>query len=588
MKKSSLILIASVLLMLLLPAVAFAADPDPAAANAQKFGFLTVLPPLVAIVLAFISKNVVLSLFLGVLCGTFLLQITNGNVFSALLNAFLSLVAKVLGSLADPWNAGIILQCLAIGGLIALVGKMGGAKAVAESLAKRAKTPRSAQLVTWLLGILVFFDDYANSLIVGPIMRPVTDKLRISREKLSFIVDATAAPIAGIALISTWVGYEVSLIKDAYSTIGQNVNAYNIFVSTIPYRFYNILILMFIVFTALFLKEFGPMLKAERRARSTGKVLSDTARPMVSAEATDLEPKDTTKLSVWNAIIPIGVLIIGAFLGFYFNGYNSIMGGEDKDLIKLLETAPMSFAAIREAFGASDASVVLFQAALFAGIVAMVMGIGKKIFTLGEAVDTWIQGMKSLVITGVILLLAWSLSSVMKELGTAAFLVSHLSDSIPKYILPSIIFIFGCVISFATGTSYGTMGILMPLTIPLAHAISPDSAYVIMNAGAVLTGAIFGDHCSPISDTTILSSMGSACDHIDHVNTQLFYAVTVGIITVLFGYLPVGLGVPVYITLPVAIVITGCAVYMFGKPVEEVKSTEEATSSMSKAVTMKS
>ncbi|WP_003541705.1 Na+/H+ antiporter NhaC family protein [Desulfotomaculum nigrificans] len=588
MKKSSLILIASVLLMLLLPAVAFAADPDPAAANAQKFGFLTILPPLVAIVLAFISKNVVLSLFLGVLCGTFLLQITNGNVFSALLNAFLSLVAKVLGSLADPWNAGIILQCLAIGGLIALVGKMGGAKAVAESLAKRAKTPRSAQLVTWLLGILVFFDDYANSLIVGPIMRPVTDKLRISREKLSFIVDATAAPIAGIALISTWVGYEVSLIKDAYSTIGQNVNAYNIFVSTIPYRFYNILILMFIVFTALFLKEFGPMLKAERRARSTGKVLSDTARPMVSAEATDLEPKDTTKLSVWNAIIPIGVLIIGAFLGFYFNGYNSIMGGEDKDLIKLLETAPMSFAAIREAFGASDASVVLFQAALFAGIVAMVMGIGKKIFTLGEAVDTWIQGMKSLVITGVILLLAWSLSSVMKELGTAAFLVSHLSDSIPKYILPSIIFIFGCIISFATGTSYGTMGILMPLTIPLAHAISPDSAYVIMNAGAVLTGAIFGDHCSPISDTTILSSMGSACDHIDHVNTQLFYAVTVGIITVLFGYLPVGLGVPVYITLPVAIVITGCAVYMFGKPVEEVKSTEEATSSMSKAVTMKS
>ncbi|AEF94078.1 Na+/H+ antiporter NhaC-like protein [Desulfotomaculum nigrificans CO-1-SRB] len=587
MKKSSLILIASVLLMLLLPAVAFAADPDPAAANAQKFGFFTVLPPLVAIVLAFISKNVVLSLFLGVLCGTFLLQITNGNIFSALLNAFLSLVAKVLGSLADPWNAGIILQCLAIGGLIALVGKMGGAKAVAESLAKRAKTPRSAQLVTWLLGILVFFDDYANSLIVGPIMRPVTDKLRISREKLSFIVDATAAPIAGIALISTWVGYEVSLIKDAYSTIGQNVNAYNIFVSTIPYRFYNILILMFIVFTALFLKEFGPMLKAERRARSTGKVLSDTARPMVSAEATDLEPKDTTKLSVWNAIIPIGVLIIGAFLGFYFNGYNSIMGGEDKDLIKLLETAPMSFAAIREAFGASDASVVLFQAALFAGIVAMVMGIGKKIFTLGEAVDTWIQGMKSLVITGVILLLAWSLSSVMKELGTAAFLVSHLSDSIPKYILPSIIFIFGCIISFATGTSYGTMGILMPLTIPLAHAISPDSAYVIMNAGAVLTGAIFGDHCSPISDTTILSSMGSACDHIDHVNTQLFYAVTVGIITVLFGYLPVGLGVPVYITLPVAIVITGCAVYMFGKPVEEVKSTEETTS-MSKAVTMKS
>ncbi|MCX7884011.1 MAG: Na+/H+ antiporter NhaC family protein [Caloramator sp.] len=568
MKRKNKVLIFTILFLILSVTLAFA-EGNPSAENAQKFGFLTLLPPLISIVLAFITKNVVLSLTIGVLSGTFLLNIGGNNVLNAIFQAFLMFVGRILSSLADPWNAGIILQCLAIGGLIALVSKMGGARAIAESLAKKAKTPTSAQLITWLLGIFVFFDDYANSLIVGPIMRPVTDKLKISREKLSFIVDATAAPIAGIALISTWVGYEISLIKDAYVGIGQNINAYGIFVSTIPYRFYNILILIFIVFTALFLREFGPMLKAERRARLEGKVLSDNAKPMVSSEATGLEPKEGIRLSIWNAIIPIGVLIIGAFLGFYYNGYNAIMAGEDKELINLLTTSPVSFNAIREAFGASDASVVLFQSALFACIVAMIMGISKKMFTLNEAIDTWIQGMKSLIITGVILLLAWSLSGVIKELGTARFLTSILSDAIPKFLLPSIIFIMGAIISFATGTSYGTMGILMPLAIPLAYAISPDQNYVVMCAGAVLTGAIFGDHCSPISDTTILSSMGSACDHMDHTKTQLWYSVSVAIITVLFGYIPVGFGIPVYIVLPLAIAATGLMVYLVGKPVEE-------------------
>ncbi len=569
MKRKGLILTLICIMIFSITTIGFAEEVDTAQLNAVKFGFLTLLPPLVAIILAFITKNVILSLFLGVFSGTFLIQLKDHTIFGAIFNGFLTIIDKVLGSLADPWNAGIILQCLAIGGLIALVSKMGGAKAIAESLAKKAKSPVSAQILTWILGIMVFFDDYANSLIVGPIMRPVTDKMKISREKLAFIVDATAAPIAGIALISTWVGYEISLIKDGYASIGENVNAYGIFVSTIPYRFYNILILIFIVCTAIFLKEFGPMLKAERRARSTGKVLSDTAKPMVSEEATDLEPREGIKLSVWNAIIPIGILMIGALVGFYYNGYNAIMGGEEKALINLLKGSPLSFVSIREAFGASDASVVLFQAALLAGIVAMAMGISQKIFTLSEAIDTWVNGMKSLVITGVILLLAWSLSGVIKELGTAKFLVSILSDTIPKFLLPSIIFVLGAIISFATGTSYGTMGILMPLTIPLAHAISPESYYIIISAGAVLTGATFGDHCSPISDTTILSSMGSACDHIEHTNTQIIYALAVGSIAILFGYIPAGLGIPIYIVLPIAIAAIIFTVYFIGKPIEE-------------------
>ncbi|TIH18495.1 Na+/H+ antiporter NhaC family protein [Marinifilum sp. JC120] len=545
---------------------AFAADSSLGPANALKFGMWTLIPPLVAIVLAFITKNVVLSLLIGVFSGAFMLEVGDFNIYDGFVNGFLRLSNEILTSLADPWNAGIVLQCLAIGGLIALVSKMGGAKAIADALAKKAKSPRSSQFVTWVLGLFIFFDDYANSLTVGPIMRPVTDKMKVSREKLAFIIDATAAPIAGIALISTWVAYEVGLIRDGLQGIGYTMNAYGIFVETIPYRFYNILILVFILATIWFMREFGPMYKAENRARTTGKLLDDNAKPMVADEATELEPVEGITPSIWNAIIPIGTLIVAAFLGFYFNGYNGIMGGDDA-AAKAVFDSPMSFLAIQEAFGASDASVVLFQAALIAGIVALAMAIGKKIMKIDEAISTWVQGVKSLNITAVILLLAWSLSGIIKELGTAAYLVSVLSDTIPTFLLPSIIFIMGSIISFATGTSYGTMGILMPLCIPLAFALVPEQGYVILNIGAVLTGAIFGDHCSPISDTTILSSMGSACDHIDHTRTQLFYAIPVATISILFGYIPAGLGMPVLIILPVGVLAVLATVRFLGKPV---------------------
>ncbi|NEZ47451.1 Na+/H+ antiporter NhaC family protein [Clostridium niameyense] len=586
-KRTILTLTLCCIFVLLISNGVMAADIDAKAIaqNASRLGIWTLLPPVIAIVLAFITKNVVISLTIGVFSGSFLLQLRGTNIFGAIFNAFLDLVNRILTSLADPWNAGIILQCMTIGGLIAVISKMGGAKAIAESLAKKAKTPRSTQIITWFLGILVFFDDYANSLIVGPIMRPVSDKMKISREKLSFIIDATAAPIAGIAVISTWVGYEISLIKDAYASIGENINAYGLFLQTIPYRFYNILILMFVVFLALFARDFGPMLKAERRARTTGKLLSDTANPMVSDETTELEPKEGIKLNIWNAIIPISILILGAFVGFYYNGYQAIMGGKDKALIQLLQNSPSSFEAIREAFSASDASVVLFQSALLASIVAIIMGVCQKAFKVSEAIDTWVTGMKSLIITGVILLLAWSLSAVIKELGTATFLVSILSNSIPKFLLPSIIFIFGAIISFATGTSYGTMGILMPLTIPLAHAISPEYSYVVMCASAVLTGAIFGDHCSPISDTTILSSMGAACDHLDHTSTQMVYSLTIAFCSIVFGYIPVGMGIPVYIVLPLSIILVGCIVRFVGKP-NDIIENENSTSQLGEEVSV--
>ncbi len=565
-KRRYLIFLLTFILVMGLSTVAFAAEVDQGVINAEKFGVWTIIPPLVAIILAFITKNVIISLFIGTLAGCFMLQILDNNMFTSLIQAFLDFIQRVLNSLADPWNAGIILQVLAIGGVISLVSKMGGARAIAEALAKRAKTPRSAQLITWFLGLLVFFDDYANSLIVGPIMKPVADKLKVSRERLAFIIDATAAPIAGLAIISTWIGLEVGLINDSFNQIGVKVDAFGVFLNTIPFRFYNILILVFVVFTTIMLRDFGPMRKAEIMARKG----QDNKKIEDAKVNEEMQPKEGIKLSIWNAIIPIGTLIISALISFYHSGYSSIIAGSDEAVKSIILESPFSFTAIQQAFSAADASTALLQSAVFASIVAIIMGVCKKIFTISEAIEVWIDGMKGLIITGLILLLAWSLSSVIKDLGTAKYLVTLLSDSIPSFLLPSIIFILGAVISFATGTAYGTMGILMPLAIPLSYSISPEMNYIVVSASAVLTGAIFGDHCSPISDTTILSSMGAGCDHIDHVKTQMWYALFVGGITILFGYIPAGLNVPIYIILPIAIIIIGLAVRFIGKPVDNI------------------
>ncbi|SFH79424.1 Na+/H+ antiporter NhaC family protein [Pisciglobus halotolerans] len=555
-------------LFLLTPQTVFAAEAQSSLAN--EAGWLTLLPPLVAIILAFITKNVLLSLFLGIFSGTIMIEMFGGaNIISALTGGFLDLVQLILDSLADPWNAGIILQVLTIGGLIGLITKMGGARAVAEALAKKAKGPVSTQVITWVLGLLVFFDDYANSLIVGPIMRPVSDKMKISRERLAFVVDATAAPIAGIAVVSTWVGYEIGLINDAYASIGHDVNAYGIFLDTIPYRFYNILMLLFVLVTSLTLREFGSMRTAQMRARNEGKLIAEGSEVQAEEEEDEELPAAKEKATIWNALIPIGALIVFSFVGFYTNGRDIILNGDNQQLIQLMKDQPFSFTTFRETFGASDASIVLFQAALIASIIAIIMGVAQKLFRIGEALDIWIDGMKSLVITGAILLMAWSLSGVMTQLGTADFMVSLLGETMPAFLLPTVIFVFGAIISFATGTSYGTMGILMPLAIPLAAALQPENPeFAIMSAGAVLTGAIFGDHASPISDTTILSSMGAGSNHIDHVKTQLPYAVAVALVAILFGYIPAACGVPIMIILPVSAIATIAMIFILGKKVD--------------------
>ncbi|MDA3051872.1 Na+/H+ antiporter NhaC family protein [Campylobacter sp. JMF_01 NE2] len=559
-----------ILFIFLLPFFVFGAELSPAEKNASIYGALTLIPPLVAIALAFITKDVILSLFLGVLSGTFLIGMNDNGVLSGFVAAFTDLCARVVASMADAWNAGILLQVMCIGGLIALVTKSGGTKAIAMWLGERAKTGVRAQIYTWFMGIIIFFDDYANALILGPIMRPLMDRFKISRAKFAFIIDATAAPITGIALISTWVGVEISAIKEAYAQIGvEDINAFTIFVETIPYRFYNIYMLFFVVASAVMMREFGPMYRAEMASRA-GK---NGGRDFKIANLEDqaFSPKEGIEPRKINALIPLGAMIVLSVIGFYANGLGAL--GEEE--LKAVQADPFSFVSIRTAFSGADASVVLFQAAMFSSIIGIVLGLWQKIYGIKEGIEIWIGGWKTMLTTVLILLFAWSLSSTIKELGTSKYLVDLLGESTPMALLALVIFVLSSIISFSTGTSFGTMGIVTPLAVPLAasvgakYGLSGDEfhAFMCLNISSVFTGAIFGDHCSPISDTTILSSMGAGCDHIEHVSTQLPYAIVVGIISTLCGFLPASLGVNVWVCLLFGLGVTVLAIRILGKKV---------------------
>ena len=595
-KLANIIAIILTLAAFLIPVICgyFGAMPEggDAEAFAALYGVWTLIPPLLALLLAFLTRNVILSLFLGVLSGTWMVALVSGDLLGSITGAFFNSTDYFIGTLADRWDAGIIMQVLVIGALIALITRMGGMRAIADLVVKIAKGPRSAQITMWISSWVIFFDDYANALIIGPIMRPLCDKYRISREKLAYIVDSTAAPVAGIMLISTWIGTELVNINEGLAIAGvTGVTAYGIFIDTIPYRFYNIMALFFVFATAFLLRDFGPMLKAEIRARTTGETINPGSEVMETEKVVDEEKeeikenygilktsKKVTPPNIWNALIPVGVLIISAVVLFYTNGAAAV-GAEALEGLSFFE-------AVREAYSNSDASIVLFQAGLLACIVAIIMGFFEKIFTLKDGIETWAHGMKSMLFVCIVLILAWSIGSVIGDLGTAHFLVSNLSDVLPQFIVPALIFIIAAVVSFATGTAYGTMAILLPLCIPLAAAIvgitgmeitsSGDAyVYILMCSSAVLTGAIFGDHSSPISDTSILSSMGAGCSLLDHVITQIVYAVTVGVV-VIAGYILVGLGLNVWITLLVMAAILVLILLFVGKKVPTWDGKEAA------------
>lgn len=478
----------------------------------MDYGWISILPPLLAIALALLTQEVLLSLFVAIFFGACIVAGGPVQGFMDTLNKYL------VGALTDSWNISILIFCLSIGGLIGIVEKNGGTSGIASLIVNKATTTKSTLFSTWLLGVLIFFDDYANSLIVGNTMKEITDRQGISREKLAYIVDSTAAPISSMALISTWVGMELGLIQTGLSDLGLDLGAYDVFLRSIPFRFYSVLALVFVLILILSGKDFGSMLKAEKAAIQKMNKESDS-------KETELE---STRW--YNAALPIGLVVILTIVGLYYNG-----GGFDG-------------ASLRDAFSNADASVVLLWAS-FAGIIlAGLMSRLQNVLSMSEVSEAFVEGVKSMAVPAMILALAWSLGGVNGELGTAQFMVNTIGKSVPSFLIPVLMFLIPAVVAFSTGTSWGTNAIVMPIAIPLAY-LSGGEMLLVPTIGAVLTGAVLGDHISPISDTTIMSSMASGCDHISHVKTQIPYALTVGAVAILFGFIPAGLGVNPYLSL---------------------------------------
>jgi len=501
--------------------------------------WFSILPPLLGILVALFLRSVVPALFLGVWVGAWLVT---GLTFSGLGSSLLAVFhTHVRDAFANPDHAAIILFTLMIGGMVGIIFKNGGMEGLVAYSSRWAKTPRQGQLVTAALGTVIFFDDYSNTLVVGNAMRPVTDRLGISREKLAFLVDATAAPIACVALITTWVGYEVGLIDAAIGNLeGFNEPAYLVYIQSIGYSFYPLLMLLFVFLIAASKRDFASMAKAEQRARA-GHVASADSEHAEMSEAKDLLPDDHFPHRAVNGIIPIVVLIAGVILGL-------LATGEGETLLEII--------------GSSDPYKALMWSSLVAALVAGTLTLAQRIMTLEQTVMAWCAGMKMMFLAMIVLILAWSLASLTEILHTADFLVSILGDAIPIGLVPFSVFLIAAATAFATGTSWGAMGILLPVVVPLTWAIldansaaDPAHYHIMYSAIAcVLSGAVWGDHCSPISDTTILSSLASRCNHIDHVTTQIPYALVVGTFALGLGTLPAGFGLPWWIALGVAAV----------------------------------
>ncbi|MDX1607381.1 MAG: Na+/H+ antiporter NhaC family protein, partial [Candidatus Competibacterales bacterium] len=494
-------------------------------------GWLAILPALVAIALALALRQVIPALFLGIWIGAALVYgFSVGAIWYGLLD---TLTTYTLKALNDSGHLSIILFSLMIGGMVGIISKNGGTSGIVNSIVGWARSPRRGQTTTGILGVAIFFDDYAKTLIVGNTMRPITDRLKVSREKLAYIVDSTAAPVATLALVTTWIGFQVGLIDSAVQQIdGLNESAYSIFLNSLAYNYYPILAILFVFMVALLGRDFGPMLTAERRARSTGQVYRPDAHTGESAaEAAEREPKPDKPQLARNAVIPVLVLVFGSLAGIYITGAQGV--SDD--------------AALREIIGNGDSYQAMMWASLLAVLVAGLLSLGQGILTLGETIDAWYAGVRSMLLAVIILVLAWALSNVNEVLHTADFLVSTLGESLDPALMPAIIFVMSALTAFATGSSWGVMGVVMPLAIPLSWAVlaangmTGDAGMAIFYAtvASVLAGAVWGDHCSPISDTTILSSLASECDHIDHVRTQIPYALLVGIVGIGVGSLPV-------------------------------------------------
>jgi Na+/H+ antiporter NhaC len=531
-------------------------------------GWISLLPPLLAIALALLFREVVVSLFFGVWLGAWF--VGGLNPITGLWRAIDTFVVP---SLADPGHASILIFSALLSAMVGVVSCSGGTRGIVEAVRPLATTPRRAQLATFFAGLTIFFDDYANTLIVGNTFRPISDKLKISREKLAYLVDSTAAPVVTIVFVSTWVGFEISLIADglkiaaeqttnpALSNVLATASPFTLFLSTIPYLFYPILSLLMVGLIIAMQRDFGPMHGAETRARSGGGVFRPGSQLLVNTEETGLDVKEGIPLRWYNAVVPVFTVVFVVLFGLYFDGRSAI-----------------GTASIWDTFGAADPFKAILWGSLAGCMVAIGMPVGQKIITLKEGLSGWLAGVRAMTMGFVILILAWSLGEVTEQLATARYLTQVLEGGLSPELLPALTFGTAAVISFCTGTSWATMTILMPLVIPLMVALGGVSGFegglgttlLASGVSSVLAGSIFGDHCSPISDTTVLSSMSSACDHMDHVRTQLPYALVVAITALLFGHLATSYGTPIWVAYGLSVSILVGVVRLVGKPVPEL------------------
>ncbi|OYR52306.1 MULTISPECIES: Na+/H+ antiporter NhaC family protein [unclassified Halorubrum] len=491
------------------------------------FGALSVAPPLLAIVLAVITRKAVLSLFLGIWSGA---VIVTGGL--GIVQTFEWIVAAV----SDEFQATILVFTLLLGSGVAMVWNLGGTAAVRDWALDRLDSQRQAGLVAWGLGIVLFFDDYANTAIVGSAMKDVSDRLRISREKLSYIVDSTAAPVATLG-ISSWVAFQLSLIAEGYDSAGvaaaNRPGTFEVFVSSIPFNMYAILAIVMVLLIVGSGRDYGEMLTAEHRSWTAGKVTRDEAVPMqdVAGELGD-PPASTPRLA--NFFVPVAVLIAVTIGTALWSGEFSPVGfGGD------LLAGEFGAAGGRLWDAALNAS---YEVALMIGSFAMVasgfvLGRAYDIFGVGDATEYTIDGFGIMLTAASILVLAWGIGEAIDALGTGAYVANVAVGSVSASLLPALVFVVAGLIAFSTGTSWGTMGIVTPIAIPIAWEISGGGAaghtLVAAMVGVIFSGAIFGDHSSPISDTTVLSATFTGADLIDHVRTQIYYAVTVAAVVVL-------------------------------------------------------
>ncbi len=531
---------------------------------AQRIGrWQAALVPLVAVLMALCFKRLLLALGSAIWLGA-ALQVG----FWPHVAAWEAARRYVVDTTFNSFNAYVLGFTISLVGMVHLMLKMGGLGGLLERASAFAKGARGARVTTVAMGCLIFFDDYANTIVVGSTMRPLTDAMRISREKLAYLVDTTSAPIAGLAIISTWIGYEVGLFQELSAQLGLGLSGYDIFFAILPLRFYCILSLVFAGANAWSGRDYGPMRQAEARA-SAGQLWRPSARRLTRVSLDALKPDEGTPKRWYNAVIPIGAVLASTLLGMFWSGWRGPQGAQLPNLGQALWgdaslgaltrawglAAPelLSFGAWRDAFSLADNAFVLCASAIIGTLVALALALTQRLLTWRQASIAWLRAIPGMSLAIAILVLAWGIRAVCDDLGTSLFLVGALGELIAPQWLPLITFAMAAVVAFATGTSWGTMGILLPAVIPMAAQLGhghPEAAlWLMLCFGAVLDGAIFGDHCSPISDTTVMSSIATACDHLDHVRTQAPYALTVMSAAALFGYVGVAQGLPAWAAL---------------------------------------